>query len=577
MIEDIYTNTPAEWLQQMTRWQFFTAESLDEMTQEGLEEIFAQYAQTIEAFRPVSSAPSYQTQDDIYSDDDDDDDEGDDLWLEEDQGKEALALKKVTLYQQQNGLEEIQSDDLLFSHPNYNLSSESVDPAARTTSPLSEKPLPANPTSNDDTALKARRKSGFAGNMNRLSWTSDTGITSHIVSQNLANEIMSLFDMDFSVDIKVNTAPKLPELPFKPQRKSQNRTSSDMMSALMPAFEQIALENSPQKLEYNYQQSPRVKPNLVVNSLPKRSSSLRNRQEATARNKKVENKEVENKEVATASPPVTLPASPDTPVEKTLSKKKSLLRLITKKKLPKDIAHNSDISLSASGTHHVDAYQPQFSNNNGITNTPRKTSTSTVNSTISSSSSWSNISEVIEPQPIPQKPLPDPPLSPDIVPPSPFSYTSDESNKKHSRRARSTKKKRKSVMEKTKSKRKSTNILQTASTSPDANPVPQPKNLSRSKSAFIKIGSGLKNKKQEKQIKRTSSAKTWAENTKKFQENDSALVLSSDHLQDANAAKVSRIYSEPPEEIMPTPSTSFVKRMASFSWRMKSRNKAVEV
>jgi hypothetical protein len=26
VLEDVYTNTPEEWLQQMTRWQFFTAE-----------------------------------------------------------------------------------------------------------------------------------------------------------------------------------------------------------------------------------------------------------------------------------------------------------------------------------------------------------------------------------------------------------------------------------------------------------------------------------------------------------------------------------------------------------------------
>ncbi|KAI8362593.1 hypothetical protein BD560DRAFT_455527 [Blakeslea trispora] len=540
MLEDIYTNTPVEWLQQMTRWQFFTAESLDEMTQESLEQIFAQYAQTIEAFRPVKTIPSYH--EDSHDEDDDDDD--DDLWLEDEEENSRPPLNQ--LYQQQAGLGVGQSNDLLFSHPNYNLSAESVDPVARMTSPLSDKPLPANPTSSDDTAKKARRKSGFAGNKNRFSWTSDTGITPHIVSQNLANEIMSLFDMEFSVDIKVNTAPKLPELPFKPQRKSQNRKSLDMMSLLMPAFDQIALENSPQKLQYNYQ--PPMRPKMIVRSLPQRSSSLRDRQLPP---KDKETVSLPSQPSPSPPPPIQ-PMPSDTPVEKTLSKKKSLLRLITGKKLPqpplpKDI---HDIS-SMHEVQYVDTTP-------GAVKASRKTSTSTVNSSTSSSSSWSNISETTE-QPIPQKPLPEPPLSADFVPPS---STSEESNKKHVRRVRS--KKRRSMMEKTKSKRKSNHLAVDA-----LPPIPPPKTLSRSKSAFIKIGSGLKNKKQEKQIKRASSAKTWAENVKQKRGDDMAFG----YLQPVGP---DRVYSESPEEIVPTPSTSFVKRMASFNWRMKSRNKTVE-
>ncbi|CAO3680389.1 unnamed protein product [Rhizopus stolonifer] len=136
------------------------------MTQQGLEEIFAIYAQTIEAFRPLKT-----------------------------------SISNVDL------ITEDIKDDL------------------------------------DDSCLFPNEK--------RLSWTSDTGVA---VSQNLANEIMSLFDMDFSVDMDV--APKLPELSFKRRRKA--RLSQELLStSLLPAFEKIVIESS----------NPIIK-------LPQRSSSL---------------------------------------------------------------------------------------------------------------------------------------------------------------------------------------------------------------------------------------------------------------------------------------------------------------
>ncbi|KAI9269952.1 hypothetical protein BY458DRAFT_456359 [Sporodiniella umbellata] len=182
-IEHIYSSVPAAWLQQMTRWQFFTPESLEFMTQEGLEEIFAQYAQTIDTFRTTRS---------------------------------SIACVDSLLQDLQDDLMEA----TLFSQPNSTVETTK-----------------------------------------RLSWTSDTGVVSGAVSSNLANEIMSLFDMDFSVDIKMDPAPQLPELAFK--RRAKARLSQDMMASLLPAFEKIALENS----------------NPVA--LPQRSSSLPRRKESS--------------------------------------------------------------------------------------------------------------------------------------------------------------------------------------------------------------------------------------------------------------------------------------------------------
>ncbi|KAF1807256.1 hypothetical protein FB192DRAFT_1270438 [Mucor lusitanicus] len=561
MIEDVYSSTPAEWLQQMTRWQYFTPESLEEMTQEGLEEIFQQYAQTIEAFRPVKSAVSYHYDDDIF--DDEDDGQGDDLWIAEDEQDLPLPptiLPSHLLEQQQSQLQEQEqescqsktnsvdsSTSTIFSQPNATLSNESInnEMPARAPSPLTEKPLPANPVVlaaaaaaaavavNDDTAKQARRKSGFGGNKNRLSWTSDTGITSSVVSQNLANEIMSLFDMDFAIDIKVDTAPKLPELPFKPRRRSQQRQSQDMLTSLIPAFEKIALENSIHATNAAAAAAAaanKAKPNLVIRSVPQRSSSLRHRQELQLDTK------------SPLSPPATPSDSPTT-VEKSLSKKKSLLRLASLMTGKKTSSSHKDLP-----------------------NSPEP----------SSSSSWSFVSDNGESKMAnrPQKPLPEPPTSPHLAPANVSSGSSSTSRSK-----RSAKKKRKSIMEKTMSKRKSNNALQSVYDSPAvaADPSSTEKGLGRSKSAFIKIGNGLKSKKQLKQIRRTSSAKNFSETIPSQQQ---ALPPSGDigtHFHYHTSSEVNNMYTAgvSDETIVPINASqqSFVKRMASFNWRIKPKHK----
>ena len=501
---------------------FFFLRSLEEMTQEGLEEIFAQYAQTIDAFRPVKQS-NYHYEDDLFEDEDDG--QGDDLWIAEDEEVEPAPAPPIIV--ESTLLPTAPPTtclDSIFSQPNATLSNESIEFPMRSPSPLSEKPLPANPILNDDTAKQARRKSGFGGgvNKNRLSWTSDTGITSSVVSQNLANEIMSLFDMDFAVDIKVDTAPKLPELPFKPRARSQQRQSQDMLTSLIPAFEKIALENSTDFLLQPQPSSvvppPRSKPNLVIRSVPQRSSSLRHRQEVL---------NMENKS------PITPPATPDSPVDThSLIKKKSILRLAslmntTKKK---DLPASPDASP-------ILQHETYFNTVEVITNTPRKTSTSTVDS--SSSSSWSYVSDMERPQ----KPLPEPPNSPDFIPSvrDDFIISGDESSSKKHRTRKSLKKKRKSVL----TKRKSNHTML----------FEEEKGLSRSKSAFIKIGNGLKNKKQLKQIRRTSSAKN--------------LTTESPYQFHYHTTNDVSLYEQ--EE---TP-TSFVKRMTSFNWRIKPRQKPV--
>jgi hypothetical protein len=541
------------------------------MTQEGLEEIFAQYAQTIEAFRPVKSIATYQYEDDLF--DDDDDGQGDDLWVAEDEQEATLPIPPTQSEPEKdqsktNSVDSTSSS--IFSQPNATISNESLEGQVRAPSPLSDKPLPANPmANNDDTAKQARRKSGFGGNKNRLSWTSDTGITSSVVSQNLANEIMSLFDMDFAIDIKVDTAPKLPELPFKPRRRSQQRQSQDMLTSLIPAFEKIALENSDR---FQFAQSPplvqppRLKPNLVIKSVPQRSSSLRHRQEI---------------QLDTKQSPISPP--PDSPVEKSLSKKKSIMRLaslMTGKK-SKDLPASPEASPITS--------TPEKNTSSATVNTPRKTSTSTVDSSMSSSSSWSYVSENGDLRILaPQKPLPQTPISSDTMPANTQDggYFSSTNEKQHKAR-RSTKKKRRSIMEKTMSKRKSSHGLSETSLNDLSTESPTP-TLSRSKSAFIKIGNGLKTKKQLKQIRRTSSAKNLTETLPQhyFDSNATKQQRLDTNFHYHTSAEVNHLYVQESSDetiaslVGESPShhqSSFVKRMASFNWRMKSRNKPVEV
>ncbi|KAI8970252.1 hypothetical protein BDF20DRAFT_890133 [Mycotypha africana] len=622
VIEDIYSNTPSDWLQQMTRWQYLTPESLEEMTQEGLEEIFAQYAQAIEAFRPVRSISTLadSEENDIFSNEVDDGRAGDDLWVADDCNRGFAQYQQREL-QEENPITETKAcsteitSPALFLQPNATISDELIV-AGRAASPLSDKPLPAQPmsfdTSGSNTAsvaiavvTKARRKSTFGGSKNRLSWTSDTGITSSAVSQNLANEIMSLFDMDFAIDINLDTAPKLPELPFKPKndnRKSLHRQSQDMLTSLIPAFEKIALETT---MEFNNYRTSHSTPNLsrAMTSVPQRSSSLRYRQQEQSE--------------SFVSPLAVVVPSPAI-VNKNKSKKKNILRLasslmggkktspllspksqLSKDKLPNSPELSSDFIKEYSSSS-ISSIANSVADPSKASS--RKASTSTVETIISStlSSSWSNISaDHVEMKAV-VKPLPE------TLSTATKATAQVHSNKRNSRRKHSTKKKRRSArIEKTMIKRKrdshhhkpnlqtgdsEASILEATATNSSTSSflVPFGKGLSRSKSAFIKIGHGLKSKKSyKKQLRRVSSVKHLNEaltgsashkeinasqitdpyvhcngNDTRFNGNKSAPIL------------VATAFSEEPQvrrQQLPLEQQSFVKRMTSFHWKMKSR------
>lgn len=222
--------------------------SLSDMTQERLEEIFAQYAQTMEAFQPL--------------DDDDDDREADRIWEEhymwgtndDDDDEDDIRNASGSTMSEAS---------TVFSQPHATMSSEMIHPSPFPPSPpvsLADKPLPKNPPIEDIPRRKSLTPS--VRSRNRLSWTSDTGVAlSGSMVQAMASDMMNLFDMNFSVDIKLNTAPKLPELPFPQQCQQRKRLSNDSLMGLIPTFETFTLDDDPP-------------PHSSLSQKPKRKSRL---------------------------------------------------------------------------------------------------------------------------------------------------------------------------------------------------------------------------------------------------------------------------------------------------------------
>ncbi|ORX49417.1 hypothetical protein DM01DRAFT_316563 [Hesseltinella vesiculosa] len=240
-VEYIYNITPPEWLDEMTRWEFFTLESLDEvdMTQEALETILSEYVQIMESFKSMRQDPSYL----------------DDPALDT-PTKEIQPPRRTTSVTSNDSCTSVSSSSI-----DTPIGTASSSPALTPAKPKDNKPpsltipssgpstllSPTSPTSPNPMLQEQRRKS-FRLNHHRISWTSDTGLSSFAASQHLAGELMSLFDMEFKIDISLNTnsaissvAPQLPELSYF-QEKKNNRSSVDSFMCLIPAFESFSID-----------------------------------------------------------------------------------------------------------------------------------------------------------------------------------------------------------------------------------------------------------------------------------------------------------------------------------------------
>ncbi|KAH8553569.1 hypothetical protein BGW37DRAFT_486195 [Umbelopsis sp. PMI_123] len=224
MLEQLYEVTPPEWLDQMTRWEFFSPESLADMSQKGLEEIFAQYIQAIESSQSLS--PVSPVEEEFWTDDVD----WDDTTVES-------TNKRNSLFSQPNETLESPEASIPSMQENQFQANKELPLKDSQTTTVSIPPPPPPP---DDKP----RKPTTNPYRNRLSWGSEL-VSSSSPSQYLASELMSLFDMEFKVDIHINTAPKLPELPFKSSQNAAKGLASERHSimSLVNELETITVED----------------------------------------------------------------------------------------------------------------------------------------------------------------------------------------------------------------------------------------------------------------------------------------------------------------------------------------------
>ncbi|KAI9320726.1 hypothetical protein BX666DRAFT_1226785 [Dichotomocladium elegans] len=477
MLEMLYEDTPSEWLDQMTRWVFFTPESLSDMTQEHLEEIFAQYAQTIEAFQPLSL-------------DDDDDGDGDDADMWADIDDDHLVCHQaddhcfpetsivsappspvhITTCETVSSINDILPSNLppspvslVDKSPPDNTSNSvevhHVDIASTIVTAAAAPIAPSTPAPNPTSASSssANRKSLTSGlrAKNRLSWTSDTGVApSSAIVQHMASEMMTLFDMDFSVDIKVDTAPKLPELSFRSQndltkhRRSAQRFSDDSLMGLINKFETFGIEDDQICNTYNTQTTtpkrrsrlshqmifppPPVEgppdhvrnkersTSLPVSNPPARSSSLKYRNQrslAVSEDPKARAKSRSNELLSTLAHALgggsshhpqnskifEETAEPDQTHEE-LQKNRSVLRIASSlvkgssNKHKKSAAAATVAAVTTPSSSSLNStYQMTHSQTTINSNIPHQSDEprKSISSTISSSSSWSSTSEVL--------------------------------------------------------------------------------------------------------------------------------------------------------------------------------------
>ncbi|KAI8335036.1 hypothetical protein BC941DRAFT_503791 [Chlamydoabsidia padenii] len=244
--EAIYMDTPTEWLNRMRRWQFFTPESLTNMTQEGLELVFAQYIQIIEAFKPASV--------NVEEEENGDDDGDDEVWPKDEipTPDRNISTNSTTV-------------PLVMEYSLYAQAGASMDLLhGKEFKPLPDRPITFSRTVGGGVttgvAMAQDRRKSIASLRNRLSWTSDTGLLPNsLIGHAWANELMAMFDMEFQVDtnLTLNTAPTLPELPFSSRHKRQSqRYSTDSFMNLIPTFETFKLQESERRITSVFFEAP---------------------------------------------------------------------------------------------------------------------------------------------------------------------------------------------------------------------------------------------------------------------------------------------------------------------------------
>lgn len=228
IVKIIYQHTPNEYLTtQMMRWEYFTPESLEDMAQKDVEEIIYRYSQIMySTTMNLEKTSTKKEQRFLYSD-------------YPEITAETKEMDELDSYYAFLFSSSVFSKDTFQDESAY--LSESDDDSREDLNSLPEQ-LPQqqqNPKLEIAPSLSSvyqlRHPNNVCNNnekgASRLSWLSDTGVpTNSALALNLANELMSLFDMEFNVDLSV---PSLHDL----KRLESNNGSTTSLHKVFSANE----------------------------------------------------------------------------------------------------------------------------------------------------------------------------------------------------------------------------------------------------------------------------------------------------------------------------------------------------
>ncbi|KAK4519667.1 translocon subunit [Mucor velutinosus] len=217
LVEIVYKHTPNEQLtKHMVRWEYFTPESLEDMTQKDVEKIIYRYSQVVYSTAiTLGKEGSKKEQRFLCSD-------------YPEITAEVREMDEMSAYYASLFSSSVFSKDTLFQDEASSSYSESDIDMKDIDDKIPEKPMQPLPqpfqsklqilSTSQPTYSSQRPNNSYDNSSNekstsRLSWLSDTGVpTNSAVALNLASEMMTLFDMEFNVDLSVLSLHELKKL-----------------------------------------------------------------------------------------------------------------------------------------------------------------------------------------------------------------------------------------------------------------------------------------------------------------------------------------------------------------------------
>ncbi|KAL7315567.1 hypothetical protein PS15m_004771 [Mucor circinelloides] len=219
LVEIIYKHTPNEHLaKNMVRWGYFTPESLDDMTQKDVEKIVYRYSQVVYSTAiTLGKEESKKEQRFLCSD-------YPEITAETQELDEMSAYYaslfsssvffKDTLFRDETISSCSESDaDAKYENDEMKLPEKPIELHPQRFQPKLEIVPTLQPTYPSKHPSSSNNHSTNEKNTSRLSWLSDTGVpTNSTVALKLASELMTLFDMEFNVDLSVPSLHELKKL-----------------------------------------------------------------------------------------------------------------------------------------------------------------------------------------------------------------------------------------------------------------------------------------------------------------------------------------------------------------------------